>query len=60
MGQQSSALRFLACDDWARYVFNSCKLHSKCSDCCEFDVETLEVEVASHSESEDANTHCCF
>ena len=53
-------MRFLACDDWARYVFNSCKMHSKCSNCCEFDVETLEVEVASHSESEDATTYCCF
>ena len=56
MGQQASALKFLACNDWARYVCNACHLHSKCSDCCEVDVETHEIEVAS----EDSDNCCDF
>ena len=58
MGQQSSTLRDLACRDWARFVFNSCHLHSKCSSCCEFDVDTVMVEVQS-SEEEQEPSHCC-
>ena len=36
-------IKALQCDSCARYVCNSCALHSKCSDCCEFDVVTEEV-----------------
>ena len=36
-----------ACDigSCSRYVCNAMQLHSKCSDCCELDVVTTEVEV---------------
>jgi hypothetical protein len=38
--------------DCAKYVLNSCHLHSKCSDCCELDIETDEIEVPAASDSE--------
>ena len=59
MGNNLSGLRFLACDDYARYVFNSMHCRSKCSDCCEMDVDTDLVEV-TESESEDAMRVCCI
>ena len=42
----SGGLRFLACDDYARYVFNSMHCRSKCSDGCEWSVDTDMVSVA--------------
>ena len=32
----------------------------KCCDCCEFDVESHEIDVSSGSESDAARTYCCF
>ena len=58
MGQQTSMLSDLACRDWARFVFNSCHLHSKCSNCCEVDVDTDLVSVQSSEEEEEA-LGCC-
>ena len=59
MGNNLSGLRFLACEDYARYVFNSMHVRSKCSDCCEFDLDTDMIEV-TESESEDAVRVCCI
>ena len=59
MGNNLSGLRFLACEDYARYVFNSMHVRSKCSDCCEFDLDTDMIEV-TESESEDAIRVCCI
>ena len=59
MGNNMSGLRFLACDDYARYVFNSMHCRSKCSDYCEWSLDTDMVEV-TESESEDAVRVCCF
>ena len=38
-------VKALECESCARYVCNAMTLHSKCSDCCELDVHTDEVEV---------------
>ena len=54
-----SGLRFLACSDFYKYVANSCHVKSRCSDCCEFDVDTDMVSV-TESESEDAVRVCCI
>ena len=54
-----SGLRFLACDDYARYVFNGMHCRSKCSDCCEWNVDTDMVDV-TESESEDGTMVCCI
>ena len=59
MGNNLSGLRFLACEDYARYVFNSMHVRSKCSDCCEFSADTDMVSV-TESESEDAVRVCCI
>ena len=47
-----SALKVINCTDCARYVCNACKVHSRCSGCCEVDVETTEVEISKDSDSE--------
>ena len=47
-----SALKVINCDTCAKYVCNACKVHSKCSGCCEIDVETTEVELPADSDSE--------
>ena len=54
-----SRLRFLACDDYARYVFNAMHVRSKCSDCCEFDMDTEMVSV-TEGESEDTIRVFCI
>ena len=59
MGNNLSGLRFLACDDYARYVFNAMHVRSKCSDGCEFDLDTDMVSV-TESESDDAVRVCCI
>ena len=40
------------CSDCSRYVLNSAHLHSRCSDCCELDIDTDEVEVPAARDSE--------
>ena len=47
-----SALKVIKCDTCAKYVCNACKVHSKCSGCCEIDVETTEIELPADSDSE--------
>ena len=47
-----SALKVINCDTCAKYVCNACKVHSKCSGCCEVDVETTEIELPADSDSE--------
>ena len=64
MGNNLSGLRFLACDDYARYVFNSMHCMSKCNNyqggpCCELDMDTEMISV-TESESEDAVRVCCI
>ena len=59
MGNNLSGLRFLACEDYARYVFNSMHVRSKCSDCCEFDLDTDMIEV-TENEFKVAVRVCCI
>ena len=62
MGQQGSVLQFCFCQDWARYVINSAHCHSKCGEsCCDLEIETHEVEIASGSEEDGVKANvCCF
>ena len=48
----ASALKIINCDTCATYVCNACKVHSKCSGCCELSVETEEIEVAPDDDSD--------
>ena len=59
MGANGSALRFLACSDFYKYVTNSCHVKSRCSDCCELEVDTDMVNV-TESEEEDGVRICCI
>ena len=64
MGNNMSGLRFLACSDYARYVFNSMHCRSTCNNregvpCCTLDLDTDMVEV-TESGSEDAVRVCCI
>ena len=52
MGNVASILKTLNCEYCSKYVFNACKVHSKCSDCCLLDIETTEVEVSQDSDSD--------
>ena len=53
------AMRYLACEQFYKYVANSCHVHSECGEhCCEFDCQTDMVEL-SGSESE-GPTLCCL
>ena len=57
MGQLLSiipeAIKASSCSDCAKYVCNAMHIHSKCSECCECDLETEEVEVHSQPEESD-------
>ena len=45
MGNQLGVItKAINCQECSRYVCNACAVHSKCSGCCEVDVETTEVE----------------
>ena len=52
MGNVASILKTLNCEYCSKYVFNACKVHSKCSDCCLLDIETTEVEISQDSDSD--------
>ena len=58
MGQVIPIIKALGCHDCARYVCNACHVKSKCSDCCELDVDTDAIEVKSQS-SESFDADCC-
>ena len=51
MGNLASILKVINCSDCAKYVCNACKVHSKCSDCCELSVETEEIEIPKDDDS---------
>ena len=59
MGANGSALRFLACSDFYKYVANSCHIKSRCSECCDFELDTDMVS-GTESEDEDAVRICCL
>ena len=57
MGQAAlSIVNALSCKDWARYVCNAMRVHSRCGEMCECDIETSEVSIPSSSSSEP----CCL
>ena len=47
-----SALKVINCDTCAKYVCNACKIHSKCSGCCDLEIETQEIELPKDDDSE--------
>ena len=52
MGQVANVLpaivKAISCQECSRYVCNSMDIKSKCSDCCEFELETNEIEIHDH------------
>ena len=58
MGQVIPIFKALGCNDCAKYVGNACHVKSRCSDCCELDVDTEAIEVKSHSSSS-LSADCC-
>ena len=53
-------IQALSCAECAKYVCNSMDLKSSCSDCCDFELHTAEVEVAdSASEFSIDVEGCC-
>ena len=48
-------IKAIGCHDCARYVCNAMHMHSKCSDCCEVDLETDQVSLSSSS----SDGNCC-
>ena len=61
MGQAVAGIfQALSCAECAKYVCNSMDLKSSCSDCCDFELHTAEVEVAdSGSEFSIDVEGCC-
>ena len=61
MGQAVAGIfQALSCAECAKYVCNSMDLKSSCSDCCDFELHTAEVEVAdSASEFSIDVEGCC-
>ena len=47
-----SALKVINCDTCAKYVCNACKIHSKCSGCCDLEIETQEIELPKDDDSD--------
>ena len=52
MGNVASILKVINCDTCAKYVCNACKIHSKCSGCCDLEIETQEIELPKDDDSE--------
>ena len=61
MGQAVAGIfQALSCAECAKYVCNSMDLKSSCSECCDFELHTAEVEVAdSGSEFSIDVEGCC-
>ena len=62
MGQSVGGLvKALSCHDCSRYVCNSMDMKSKClGDCCEFGLETHEVEIADNTSELSIEVEGCF
>lgn len=55
-----TALKAINCDTCAKYVCNACKIHSKCSDCCEIDVTTTEIPLSDTDSSMSVEVGGCM
>ena len=47
-----AVLKTVNCTDCAKHVYNDCKVRSRCSDSCEMDVKTTEVELSKDDDNE--------
>ena len=45
MGEVASVIRAFSCEACAKFVCNAMHCHSTCLGCCEFDFETIEVDL---------------
>ena len=53
MGEVASVIKALSCDSCAKYVLNSCSMHSQCcddEDGCNCDVKTEPTEISPTDE----------
>ena len=48
------------CSDCAKYVCNHMAVHSRCSDCCECDFVTEEVEIPDDVSDMEFESDCCL
>ena len=61
MGQAVGGLvKALSCQDCARYICNSMDVKSKCLDCCEFELETHEIEIVDNTSELSIEVEGCF
>ena len=60
MGQAvAGIIQALSCAECAKYVCNSMDLKSSCSDCCDFELHTAEVEVADSASEFSVDVEGC-
>ena len=45
MGEVASVIKAFSCESCSKFVFNACRCHSSCGDCCEVEFETTEVQL---------------
>ena len=45
MGEVDSVLKAFSCESCSKYVCNAMHVHSKCSDCCEVNFDTDEIDI---------------
>ena len=48
------------CDTYAKYVFNAMQIKSSCSECCDFEVHTDAIELASEESEDEIEVNDCF
>ncbi len=60
MGEAASVIKAFSCEACAKYVCNSMHIHSKCRDCCEFDVTTDEIELCEGDSVYSVEVEGCF
>jgi hypothetical protein len=53
-------VKALSCQDCARYVCNAMHCHSTCLGCCEFDIETTEVDIPDDNSAYSVEVGGCF
>lgn len=53
-------IKWISCDTFFKYVLNDCELHSKCSECCDFDIKTNKVDIEEEKDKPEADYEVDF
>ena len=63
MGAAPAVLKALnptaICSDCSKFVLNDCHTRSKCSECCEFEIDTEKVDLPEGESEEFIVDSCC-